>query len=340
MLWCSLQSLQARRGDGIHGMDSMDLSEERLQAEEFQRCVNQWHNTAADQRKAKVSSWASQLQGFKNDAPESLRSLRSLILQLAAALSPPRVAGSEWQSQNGQDDVEAPSRAFQVDQKAIKKTLLEALALWRSFDLEDSEIEPVRNRVEYLVQKFEECHASIDCAASCSLWRRLKEACGAQADPTSSNAMSKRHRSGKRSTVKETYSPGENRAKLKTIVHKPSEPKVLRCDRCSYELVSCWYFVHPTKHSTSVLVPNNGHTSCRGVSRAGGRPSGAFFRPIDGSPYKADCSQGLDYCIHNRVRAICAPCGGVNVCRHRMPKWQCSKCKLTIRKRIKKVTQV
>ena len=226
-------------------------------------------------------------------------------------------------------------------QQTIKKTLLRALALWSSRALEDSEIEIARLRIEHLIRKFEECHANIDCAASCNLWRRLRAfAFGEQRDTQlqvyAASDVGKKKMHQRRPAIRSdtrTYDPGEHRMKLPTVEHRPSEPKVIRCDRCYHELVSCWYFVHPRTSRATVLVPSKGHISCKG------EPSGsrAFFKPVDGSNSKCDNELSLDYCVHNCRRAVCAPCGGSNICRHRKPKWRCAICKLTIRKRVKKV---
>ena len=95
----------------------------------------------------------------------------------------------------------------QVDQKSIKMALIKALGSWRSLGLADSELEIVRCRIELLVQKLEDCHASLDFAASRKLWRRLKaavcsEECGSEAPiieaaPCTKNCL-KKHRSAAR----------------------------------------------------------------------------------------------------------------------------------------------
>ena len=258
-------------------------------------------------------------------------------------MSPPRFAAAEGQASGdgGTNNVNTEQEA-KVSQQTVKKTLLRALGLWRSLGLEDSEIEIACLRIKHLLDKFEECHANIDFAASCNLWKRLKaSACGEQPDsqlqldPAVAGDKMKRQRQPRAlQSDKHMYNPGPHRSKLRTIEHRPLEPKVLQCERCSHEMISCWYFVHPKTSRATVLVPNNGHMSCKGEPGAGSR---AFFKPVDGSRYKADCTSGIVYCVHNRVQAVCAPCGGANVCQHHLPKWQCSECKLKIRKRIKKV---
>ena len=61
-------------------------------AMEFQRYVSQWHNLSMEERGVKVSTWALRLKTLQTDA--SPKRLRRLILQAAAALSPPRLAAA------------------------------------------------------------------------------------------------------------------------------------------------------------------------------------------------------------------------------------------------------
>ena len=305
-------------------------------AREFQRCMSQWHSLTLEERKVKVSAWALRLKALQEET--SVSKLRRLILQLTAALAPPRLAAAE--SQVGRVDgtrIVSEELKVKVSQQAVQKTLLRSLALWRSLNLDVSEIEIARLRIKHLTNKFEEFHANFEFVASYSLWRRLRAfACGEQEiHATSAGDKQKKKCQRRRPAVLSDgrmYDPGPPRKKLRTIEHRPSEPKLLKCERCSHELISCWYFVHPKTSRASVLVPNTGHKPCNGQAGGGLR---AFFKPADGSKYKSDCTSGLVYCIHNRVQAVCAPGGGVNICQHGKQRVACAICKLKIRKRIK-----
>ena len=310
-------------------------------AREFQRCMSLWHSMTREERKMKVSAWALRLRALQEET--SVSKLQRLILQLTAALSPPRLAAAEIQV--GRVDgtrIVSEELEVKVSQQAVQKTLLRSLALWRSLNLEDSEIEIARLRIKHLINKFETCHANVDFAASSSHWKPLRAfACGQQEDlqvqiPAVSHEKEKKscQRHGPAVLADgRMYDPGPHRKKLRTIEHRPSEPKLLQCERCSHELVSCWYFVHPKTSLASVLVPNDGHRPCNRQVTGGSR---AYFKPADGSRYKSDSTSGIVYCVHNRVQAVCAPCGGVNICQHGKARWVCAICKLKIRKRVTK----
>ena len=129
-----------------------------------------------------------------------------------------------------------------------------------------------------------------------------------------------------RSMIKDYYSPGKRIRSFPTVVEK-EDPKTLKCDVCGYLISTNWYFQHPKTGEMAVLVPNNGHALCRRVHK------NCKFLVVDGSPYKFDCPNNIDYCIHQVLRHVCAPCGGLNVCSHGKPRWNCPSCKHMIRKR-------
>lgn len=129
-----------------------------------------------------------------------------------------------------------------------------------------------------------------------------------------------------RSMIKDYYSPGKRIRSFPTVVEK-EDAKTLKCDVCGYLISTNWYFQHPKTGEMAVLVPNNGHALCRRVHK------NCKFLVVDGSPYKFDCPNNIDYCIHQVLRHVCAPCGGLNVCSHGKPRWNCPSCKHMIRKR-------
>ena len=131
-----------------------------------------------------------------------------------------------------------------------------------------------------------------------------------------------------RAHISDSYRPDKRVRSFSTVVHRPHEPKMLRCSGCGHLMSTDWYFVHPKTSEVAILVPNNGHAVCRRGSRKSSR-----FTVVDGSAYKWDCPNNVDYCCHNILRHVCAPCGGLNICAHGKPRWNCSICKVQIRKR-------
>ena len=182
----------------------------------------------------------------------------------------------------------------------------------------------------------------ISLASSSGAWSRLKTLLQ-DADDTDAPAAAEKTTCGERlprervqhirraklkdrSMIKDYYSPGKRIRSFPTVVEK-EDPKTLKCDVCGYLISTNWYFQHPKTGEMAVLVPNNGHALCRRLHK------NCKFLVVDGSPYKFDCPNNIDYCIHQVLRHVCAPCGGLNICSHGKPRWNCPLCKHMIRKR-------
>lgn len=124
-----------------------------------------------------------------------------------------------------------------------------------------------------------------------------------------------------KAVVKEVYVPNSRLRVLPTVRHCPEAPQTLQCSGCSSRVTSTWYFVHPSNSRVFVLVPHNVHPKCR--TGALGKPP---FLPVDGSPFKSDNFNTLDFCKHMKVRKDCAPCGGSAICPHGKRRRVCKQC--------------
>mmetsp|Transcript_76290 Transcript_76290/g.246905 ORF Transcript_76290/g.246905 Transcript_76290/m.246905 type:complete len:321 (+) Transcript_76290:91-1053(+) len=124
---------------------------------------------------------------------------------------------------------------------------------------------------------------------------------------------------GERARVTGIYEPNSRVKACGLVAHEASKPKVLKCAKCLHTITSSWYYVHPTIGKHAVLVPSTGHQSCR-------KPSAkAHFRPVDGSPYKADC---INPCPHATEHKHCRLCNPSSFCSHGRRLWVCRVCRV------------
>mmetsp|Transcript_76289 Transcript_76289/g.246899 ORF Transcript_76289/g.246899 Transcript_76289/m.246899 type:complete len:327 (+) Transcript_76289:91-1071(+) len=122
-----------------------------------------------------------------------------------------------------------------------------------------------------------------------------------------------------RARVNGIYEPNSRVKACGVVIHQASRPKVLKCTKCPHTITSSWYYVHPTIGKHAVLVPSTGHQSCR-------KPSAkAHFRPVDGSPYKADC---INPCPHATEHKHCRLCNPSSFCSHGRRLWVCRVCRV------------
>jgi len=123
------------------------------------------------------------------------------------------------------------------------------------------------------------------------------------------------------------YEPNSRIKQLATVIHEVASPRVLKCSNCLNTITSAWYFVHPKTGKLQVLVPEKGHQACRTPSKI------SPFRPVDGSPYKADHVSTLDMCPHSTERHNCRSCNPAGFCLHGRRRSECQVCRVGLQKR-------
>eukprot|EP00928_Gymnodinium_smaydae_P025291 TRINITY_DN20198_c0_g3_i1.p1 TRINITY_DN20198_c0_g3~~TRINITY_DN20198_c0_g3_i1.p1 ORF type:complete len:493 (-),score=45.56 TRINITY_DN20198_c0_g3_i1:296-1774(-) len=268
--------------------------------------------------------------------------LRRMMYEVVGALSCPRKKPglTDVVAHMTEDDVERFRRSAKL-QKRVRQILLTCVVTWRErLQLEDAQIEPVLSHLKYYIDSFEHGHLDVEYACAGKQWSKLKAAVGLLEDvvspstttvaPGPGHAASQRVEP-KQETLTESkrsqasyrdgiYQPPAKVLALPTIEHDPDNPKVLKCTLCAFTMTSSWYFVQPKTKVRAVLIPHNGHSSCR----QGKRP--VPFVVADGSKGLNDYGDTFDFCMHGIRRRDCRPCGGRGICSHSVLSRNCKLC--------------
>eukprot|EP00927_Polykrikos_kofoidii_P028877 TRINITY_DN25076_c0_g1_i1.p1 TRINITY_DN25076_c0_g1~~TRINITY_DN25076_c0_g1_i1.p1 ORF type:complete len:332 (+),score=35.08 TRINITY_DN25076_c0_g1_i1:100-996(+) len=268
--------------------------------------------------------------------------LRRLLRKTVAALAPPRLSAHESIGDDAHIAATKSARSSASFQKAIRKMITVILKTWREH-WDDEQIEPLLLRIKELAKAFPSDGAFVSQMRAPCTWLELQQLVTlpdvedhveCSAFTTSKPLLITRRASAitraklqDRSRITETYEAGLRIRNFSTIVHRPSEPKWLVCSGCTLRVSSCWYFRHPKTSALALLVPNNGHAACRKLKRL------SHFQVEDGSAFKTDNPNNVDYCEHNRLRHVCGPCGGLSTCEHGKPRWNCTVCRSSITRR-------
>ena len=150
----------------------VDTLHKQNSARAFQRHIMRWHNMELQSRVEASKRWADGIQELHAKRRHPKR-LAVILLQAAAALSPPRARGMVHREDASQTENGERSLGSADLQKLIKRTLLRALLMWNKLGLEDSTVDLAIQRVQHLILKFEEAHGQISEAASSKLFPGL-----------------------------------------------------------------------------------------------------------------------------------------------------------------------
>lgn len=116
------------------------------------------------------------------------------------------------------------------------------------------------------------------------------------------------------STVGGVYEPVSSIKSLRQV-QRAERAYLLRCDRCSKDLLSQWVFVNGGK--LRILRPQNGH-----LGGCGGK-----YLSVEGLPCVSDNKGQVDMCLHSKIRKDCVLCGGRATCQHRTRRRMCRICR-------------
>eukprot|EP00435_Cladocopium_sp_Y103_P034753 s749_g9.t1 len=192
------------------------------------------------------------------------------------------------------------------------------IAILRRLDLDD----PVTfQRVEVAMLYLQTCLPNLKDLGdqrirSSQQWQTLTNL----AESTASQQGSMR-KSSRGHCFKGHYAPSAN-VRSVSSVFRVDLPVILHCSECSLTLLSCWRFKHPRTKVESVLVPRQGHHACE--KRLKRR---CKWMAPDGCKLKVDHHPHLVFCMHQRLKIQCIPCGGQRVCPHGRQKTECKECK-------------
>lgn len=196
-------------------------------------------------------------------------------------------------------------------QHRIRRILLKIL---HRLDLDDA---VTFQRVEVAVRYLQSCLPNLEDGRrirSIRQWKSLSKL-------VESAALESIRKSSRGHCFKGHYEPSANVRSVPTVFRVDS-PVKLHCSECGFTLVSCWRFQHPRNKVESVLVPRQGHHACE--KRLKRRCK--WLAP-DGWKLKVDHHPHLVFCIHQRLKIQCIPCGGQRVCPHGRQKTECKECK-------------
>eukprot|EP00928_Gymnodinium_smaydae_P099570 TRINITY_DN9541_c0_g1_i1.p1 TRINITY_DN9541_c0_g1~~TRINITY_DN9541_c0_g1_i1.p1 ORF type:complete len:541 (+),score=29.32 TRINITY_DN9541_c0_g1_i1:67-1623(+) len=332
--------------------------------------ICKWRQYDLVEGRSRAADMESRLTAILQSASVDTVALRKLLYEAIGALSPPRSSPEQGDQTLRLDDLVAERlRESALIQLNVRKILVNGLNSWRSsLCLEDVQVEPILERVRYLIQSFEERCGHIQHAQASTQWEELKAAvglCEAQVGLISGEtsrpavkldqSLPSRgpHVSSKDnldvalpiqeqpkvvrkttprslfSTIGEYYEVGARFQALDAVVHRPAQPKTLECQHCSHRILASWYFINPNTKKERVIVPFSGHSVCR--SKLGNKRL-AQFRATDGFPSIRSELSALDYCEHKRERRHCRHCGD-HVCQHGRPRDQCKVCGHMVKRR-------
>lgn len=287
------------KGDrGSKGKRSAPGSIHRLQTR-----IMKFQNSSADERLQQVEQAELELVEVVEEDGDALC---RLLNRCVAWLRPAKFCRGDAGIQGSMEDV----NLWKL-QHRIRRILITIL---RRLDLDDA---VTFQRVEVAVRYLQSCLPNLEdrrSIRSIQQWKSLSKLVESAA-PGSTRKSSRGH------CFKGHYEPSAN-VRSVSSVFRVDLPVKLHCSECGLTLVSCWRFQHPRTKVESVLVPRQGHHACE--KRLKRR---CKWMAPDGCKLKVDHHPHLLFCIHQRLKIQCIPCGGQRVCPHGRQKTECKECK-------------
>lgn len=282
--------------DVFQQMDEENSKAARL----LQKAVQIWRNTSEMDQAAYVTSLEEALEALHAVDGTDLKKVRSIFRRAVAALSPPRLASGEGNS-DGMQQTESTSTDFQHRLRQVVLWCLDYL------DLTDPKIKPSLQMLECLLQKFQEL--STGTVGGRRQWIRLQ---------AKSNSVSGEGAvaSAQDHAIKQAFE-----RKRKLCEHN------LRKDRCR----TCQPCPHGNArfHCIHCSGCSHGHFK-RNCAACNGCPHGkytvsrcAICNPCPHGKVRRSCQQ-CSSCAHGKLRSNCRVC---NACPHGHLKSYCKECK-------------
>ena len=128
------------------------------------------------------------------------------------------------------------------------------------------------------------------------------------------------HEPTRRRRITEYYEPSAIIKALSTV--SQGTPVKLMCSECPFTVTSSWYFQHPKTLKRSVISPQRGHTICQHKSK-----KRCYWKNLDFISVIRAYLTNFKFCLHKRLLADCAACGGVRMCIHARQRNKCKECK-------------
>lgn len=230
------------------------------------RRICKWNSFDFKERQEVASDLVRRFTEMMEEVEANCLQLRSLLYEVAAALSPPKARAQRNNYPQPLDDLAAEQlRLSARTQNDVRRLMLQGIALWRDrLQLEDEQIEPILSHVRYCIQRFEEQHGDVHAASAGRQWVRLKTALGcAAAGPAASQGRKQagratRKRGGKRTTSGGVYNPSQLVRSLRCVKQVVGGAMKLFCATCHHSITSDWY-IELSNGVVRLLVPHAGH---------------------------------------------------------------------------------
>ena len=146
---------------------------------------------------------------------------------------------------------------------------------------------------------------------------RMKE----EADAARITSVEHEHEPKRRGHVPQYkyFEPTEKIKALPTVFE--GKPVQLMCRECPFTMTCSWYLQSPKTLKRWVIAPQRGHDTCRQ------KVKNCFWKSLDDLPVIRANLCDLEFCVHKKLLADCALCGGNRICIHSMQRYRCKECK-------------
>ena len=152
----------------------------------MQKAFHTWQNHPSESREVYVESLEQEMQ--EADGAENSAKLRMVLRRAVAALSPPRRLGDGCESKMPASNESNDQSTLATNlQSRLRRMVLRCLD---RVDLADLRLAPVLQRLESLLQKFQELVTSESTIACKKQWARLQAKCASTAPPEAEASLS------------------------------------------------------------------------------------------------------------------------------------------------------
>eukprot|EP00928_Gymnodinium_smaydae_P078036 TRINITY_DN6162_c0_g1_i8.p1 TRINITY_DN6162_c0_g1~~TRINITY_DN6162_c0_g1_i8.p1 ORF type:complete len:498 (-),score=20.16 TRINITY_DN6162_c0_g1_i8:253-1746(-) len=286
-----------------------DVRKQQRQTLAAQRRLGDTERKSAIEDVARVAESA-----LETNDPEAMA---SVVTKAVALLSPPR---HQRDGDGLEMTEESKLRLRDAQQVKLRGVVMRLLGLKGSGGLDTHDV-GTQKLLKTAFECLRDLLSGVDLAVvrASEQWRSLAAAVGIHLQHVPGGDPARRlHRDGdSRITIRDgVYTPNLQLRRLSSVVHCV-QATVLQCRTCGEQVTSNWYVRFG--HGLRVLTPLNGHRLCEGKKSP--------FLPLDGSKCVKDFRFYCDICVHDRRRAECVLCGGVDTCEHGKVRRKCKICR-------------